>query len=171
MPADPAPGSDHVPVAAFAAAGVATAAICTVCGLSGGIAGAAAFAHEGRTLAGLLMSPFVGAGLAVISGVLAFLPALTWSLCALLVAPRLLPGGLDGLRGALVGLVCSGPALPVALALALSHPLGAGLNLGLTMAVASLVGGVGAGVILSGLLRRFAREDAETPAPAALAAT
>lgn len=170
MPAETAPGSENVPLAAFAAAGTATAVICTLFGLSGGIAGAAALAQEGRVLTGLMMSPFVGAGLAVISGVLAFLPALTWSLCALLVAPRILPGRTDGLRGAVVGLICSGPALPVALALSWSHPLGNQLDLGLTMASASLVGGVAAGVILSRLLRRIEDDEAEALAAAPLPA-
>lgn len=171
MVADTPPGSENVPLAAFAAAGTATAMVCTLCGLSGGVAGAAALAHEGRMLTGLVMSPFVGAGLAVISGVLAFLPALTWSLCALLVAPRILPGRNDRLRGALVGLICSGPALPVALALSRSHPLGSQLDLGLPMTIASLAGGLAAGVILSRLLRRIEQDEAEalssTPLPAA----
>ena len=171
MPAETPPGSENVPLAAFAAAGTATAVICTLCGLSGGVAGAASLAHEGQMLTGILMSPFVGAGLAVISGVLAFLPALTWSLCALLVAPRILPGRNDGLRGALVGLICSGPALPVALALSRAHPLGDTLDLGMVMSLASLVGGIAAGVILSRLLRRIEEDEAEAaptaPLPAA----
>lgn len=142
-------------VPAITAAGTASSLICVGWGLFAFGAGLIALTRQGQPIAGLLFSPFVGAGLAVICGFLALLPAITWAVSALVVAPWVLSARRGVAQGALLGLICSVPTLMVASWIG-RHSSNWGtvtVHIDGPMVLASLAGGVGAGMILARLVR------------------
>lgn len=145
--------SPHIGEKAFAAAGLATGVICAGWGVA-----ACAWAAHGLTqqhpmIVGILVSPFVGAALAVISGVLAVLPASAWAVCAALVGPYLLVGRRLPLKGLLLGALCAAPAALIAWGLSHGQFLGSQVPLHDPMLYASLAGGPAAGLLLGLMLR------------------
>jgi hypothetical protein len=137
---------------AFAAAGLATSLICAGWGLAACVWAAHGLTQQHPLIVGLALSPFVGAALAVISGVLAVLPASAWALTAAVIGRRLLVGRGLPLKGLLLGAICAVPAALIAWGLAHGQFLGAQIPLHDPMLRASLVGGPAAGLLLGLML-------------------
>jgi hypothetical protein len=144
---------------AFAAAGLATGVICAGWGVAAWAWAAHGLTQQHPVIVGILLSPFVGAALAVISGVLAVLPASAWALCAALVGPYLLVGRRLPLKGAVVGAVCAAPAALIAWGLSHGQFLGSQLPLHDPMLYASLAGGPAAGLLLGLMLHAERRGE------------
>jgi hypothetical protein len=122
--------------------------------------GVMGFAQRGEPVIGLMFSPFVGAGLAVICGFLGLLPALAWIASALFMGPRIWLSRAGRFRGVLMGLACSAPTFLVGHWISQADPFGANFPIGPIMDIAVIFAGILAGLIMIRLMRNEARQAA-----------
>lgn len=153
MIAETAPERPHVLKPAVMAAAMASCLIVTGFGVGVCLFGLMGFIQRGQPVAGLIFSPFVGAGLAVVCGFLGLLPALMWIASALFVAPRVLMSRAGPWRGLILGLACSAPTFLVGHWISQGDPFGHAFPIGPAMDIAVIVGGVLAGLIMIRLMR------------------
>src|SRR5689334_18075420 len=130
---------------ALTGAALASCLIATMFGLAAFVAGVVSVGSH--PVAGLVLSPFVGAGLAVICGLLGLAPALAWIAGAVFAAPRLLASVAERWRGPMLGLAGCAPAWLVGHWIGQMRLPGAGGAIGPAMDGAVIAGALVAGVI------------------------